>query len=723
MDPTALGAVLRFAPPTYRSHSRSPSRSPSRRQHFASKESDPLLSSLSPTSTLEALQATHAVGTSDYAGKSLLRDSIATVSTSERALGIRAALAGKKLREWHTEIVSWPWAKPSIGQRNGFLAPPAELRSSVLPDEGPRTEEGEYWGSLPANRIRQYEERIESIRDDMESLEVEELKDYVRDAHLQPRSRPSSRYGAGDSIPQSNYPRLDDFTAVITATIMHALPYITRINMLLDEWSVRLMVLRQVQGFLEHLKEAQTYMATARQTSGNYGVARKDHRMNLLPRAVFAEIKPLLQSHIQQLGRELDGMLDVLEGREDTVPEEWIDSMENIEVQFGRWVIESENQVLENEWENNTSSREAKLEQAECDGPRPLRQTSRSEELLELSLPFQQFVPNDSSDIKNTTEPQLPISNSQSNIEHDNGIVDIYGINTAKVPFGFPKRSTGQISSPNQRSNNDFTVPMISNQHKELSGDRTSTVPYGTLERPSNKAPICYDTVHSEEVSSTGPLVVHLSGNDQDFGNDLPNGQGLSPLAFASQTDLLRTMQVQNSPSIKQTSNRRPTPLVLKQKRSKIGLESNGSSDTSYPSSATTAYYSDMSSPEIYSASFAEYVGSPVEVVSPGWHEKGSIAPIVAISRPSSQHTEKGVQIIPDIDNSSKLATYQRSRTSSFTPETIIHESSDPVEDDLFGDHEDLVSVGLKRASMTSIEILPRSEVCRFRDKFGLRSV
>lgn len=717
MDPTALGAVLRFAPPTYRSHSRSPSRSPSRRQHFASKESDPLLSSLSPTSTLEALQATHAVGTSDYAGKSLLRDSIATVSTSERALGIRAALAGKKLREWHTEILGWPWAKPSIGQRNGFLAPPAELRSSVLPHKGPRTEEGEYWGSLPANIIRQYEERIESIRDGMESLEVEELKDYVRDAHLQPRSRPSSRYGPGDSILQSDYPRLDDFTAVITATIMHALPYITRINVLLDEWSVRLIVLRQVQGFLEHLEEAQTYMATARQTSGSCGVARKDHQINLLPRAVFEEIKSLLQSYIQQLGRELDGMLDVLEGREDTVPEEWIDNMENIEVQFGRWVIESENQVLENEWEIKSSSREVQVEQAECDGPRPLRRTSRSEELLELSVPFPQFVPNDSSDIENTAEAQLPISNSQSNIQHDNEIVDIYQPNTNKVPFGFSKRLTGQIRSPNQRNSSNSTVPMISNQHKEFSGDRTSTILYGTLEKPS-EATTCYDTVHSEEVSSTEPLVVHLSGNDQDFGNDLPNGQGLSPLAFGSQTDLLRTMQVQHSPSTKQTSNHRPTPLVLKQKRSKIGLESNGSSDTSYPSSATTAYYSDMSSPEIYSASFAEYVGSPVEVVSPGWHEKGSIAPIVALSRQSSQHTEKGIQIVPNIDNSSKPPTYQRSRASSFTPETIIHESSEAVEDDLFGDHEDLVGSGMKRASMTSIEILPRSEVCRFRDNF-----
>ena len=713
MDPTALSAVLRFAPQTYRSHSHSPSCSPSRRQHFASRELDPLLSNLSPTSTLEALQATHAVGTSDRAEQSLLQDSIATVSTSERALGIRAALAAKELRLWHAEIVSWPWPNSSIDQRNGFLVPPAEPGSSALPMEGQRMDEGEYWGSLPAATVLQYEERIESIRDDLEHLEVEELKDYVRDAHLQPRSRPSSRYGPGDSILQSNYARLDDFTAIITATIMYALPYITRLNALLDVWSVRLAVLRQVPGFLRHLEEVRIFMGKLWQASETCAATKEDHVATPLSRAAFDTMRSVQQSHVYRLGKELDSMLDALEGREDTVPDEWIDSMENIEAEFGSWVIDTENQVLENEWKIKRSLSEVQVEQIECDGSARLDGTSRfSSALSERAIPFPHFDTNNSSEIKLAMVSQL--SNSQNHVEHRNGIHT--ESNNSKTNTGSTEKLTGQITGLERPKHDVSAAPIVSSLHHELAQNAIGSGSTDTSKGPDEA--INFDGVEpSAEILSSELLTVPLLSKDQDLENNRSDGQTIFPLDFATQPELLKFVQTQQSPLVKQSFSHRPTPLVLKKKRSRTGVESNGSPDTSYPSSATTAYYSDMSSPEIYSASFAEYVGSPVEVISPRWHEKGSPAPIVALSRQPSHLTEKGTQVNSDIDDSSKVLTYQRSRPSSSTPGTTIQESSEAVEDDLASDPDDLIGSGLKRASMTSIEILPRSEVCGFPGK------
>ena len=66
-----------------------------------------------------------------------------------------------------------------------------------------------------------------------------------------------------------------------------------------------------------------------------------------------------LESNILELGRTIDGMLDVLEGREDTIPEEWIDGMEIIEADFGNWVVESEKRVMEEEWRFSQSNHES----------------------------------------------------------------------------------------------------------------------------------------------------------------------------------------------------------------------------------------------------------------------------------------------------------------------------------------------------------------------------
>ena len=356
---TPLIATSRFQLPDYQSGSRSPSRSPNRRDRYAGQELDPLLSNLSPVSTLEALKANDAVSFEEGSKGKILSDSIADSSASERALGIRAALAGKRLREWCTEIQSWQWPE-------GKFEPPTENNRSNLATnndhggaldhavspKGPaaNNQEGIYLGSLPLGDVEEIEQRMEAIKDGMETLEVEELKDHVRGAHLVPQSRPEAGYVAntvGSPVPKVNH--LDDFTVVITATIMQALPWLSRLNSLLSGWYIRTVVLRQVPDFLQQLEDTQRAVGSAwnaiSEPSSVPGSSHSD-----LTREAFSTTKGILQDRVVDLGQRLDAMLDVLEGSADRIPDHWIDRMEEVQEQYEEWVVRAEREVDQVEW-------------------------------------------------------------------------------------------------------------------------------------------------------------------------------------------------------------------------------------------------------------------------------------------------------------------------------------------------------------------------------------
>ena len=367
-DPGVLGPASRFDAPRFRSHSSSPTRSPTRRQHLTSGELDPLLSNLSPTSTLEALTATDAIQSQGGKQHDLLRDSIAQASTSERGLGIRAALAGKKLREWCYEVEGWEWPI------RGFEEPSAEERASkkrkyghemvshvvVGNKEQPHSEandDEEYWGSMPAALVQRYENRIENIRDDMETLEVEELKEHVRGAHAAwMNSDVSSGFplDAGRRVSQDHY--LDDFTVIITATIMQALPLISRLDSMLNAWSVRFMVLRQVPGFLFRVKQATNLLSSAWKAIEDTHKSGADGNL-ILGKSPLPAFRENLANQICVVGRRCDAMLNALEGRKDIVPETWIDDVEKLETEFGDWVVEAEKR----QFEEDTWAREVSL--------------------------------------------------------------------------------------------------------------------------------------------------------------------------------------------------------------------------------------------------------------------------------------------------------------------------------------------------------------------------
>lgn len=358
MNPAILSPASRFAVLERRTGRRSPSISPDRWRSSANSGLDPLLFNLSPTSTLQALEALDA----PLSGHDILQDSLAAASASDRVFGIRAALAGKKLKEWHREISAWPWLDPSFSNgfrplaitqqgkerlsldREGYsngLAPAASAQ-----ELGGLDEEEEYCGSMPKKLVQEYEDRIENIQQEMDELEFEDLKAYVRNAHMNPHSRPEGRRLSGLGVVASDYNHLDEFTAVITATIMHALPTIFHLSSLLSVWSTRLAVLRNVPGFLELLKDSQINMETEAKMYQNMEFGGDGKELEHM-KTTFASRRDVLEAKIFELGRRLDTMLDLLEGKEDTVPEEWIDEMEALESDFSGWVVETERRFME----------------------------------------------------------------------------------------------------------------------------------------------------------------------------------------------------------------------------------------------------------------------------------------------------------------------------------------------------------------------------------------
>lgn len=341
-NPTVLSAATQFRPTSLRNQSLSParSRSPVRRNEFIAKELDPILGNLSPDTTLHALQSTDTI-TNSSAHDAILAKSIAEASTPERELGIKAAVAAQKVRQWCVEVAKWPW--PSLADAaagKGFLQPETHGESSQK-----TTVAGSYYvGSLPTATAIKYEERIEEIYDGLDALDVEELKSAVLDSHssfrLSPRSD-ASEVHTRDDWSQS---KIKDFTALVTATIIHMLPDLANLNMLISNWDVRLTILRQTSQLLEDLRSTERGLQAAADVIAN---------PKLGPLVTNDEVETtenILAGQVSSLGTQYDQMLDLLEGHHDSLPGEWIDRLEEIENDFAHFVVDAKRRVIRNNW-------------------------------------------------------------------------------------------------------------------------------------------------------------------------------------------------------------------------------------------------------------------------------------------------------------------------------------------------------------------------------------
>jgi hypothetical protein len=336
-NPTQLTFATRFRPAGPRTHSRSPSRSPVRTAQFRAQHLDPLLRNLSPESTLQALRATETIQQSS--GQDVLTKSIADASPSEREVGIRAAFAAQKLREWRKEISQWQWPSPhERGLGAGFLPP--TVHTEVEDDGSKRV----YLGHLPLRLVDQHEQRLAEIRDDMESLEMDDIKDHVLAAHATtPEEGPAPASFPRLGSRASSYGRMRDFTALVTATVIQALPDLAILTALLDTWDVRLSILRELPTVLSYMEGARRGVRAATES------LKDPSEASTLTQTDFQEAKALLGGQVSEYGERIDKLLDMLEGQEDALPQIWIDMLENVELEYATWCVDAQHVVASNE--------------------------------------------------------------------------------------------------------------------------------------------------------------------------------------------------------------------------------------------------------------------------------------------------------------------------------------------------------------------------------------
>lgn len=346
-------------------HSRSLSRSSSHHYSHA-RDYDPILRNLSPTKTLRAFSEPGFVSPHES-----LHAALESSTSFQRTLGAKAAQTCLDVRSWARELEEWEWP--------GTFDTPSELVREVYADDGLNEKDASmptYWGSLPADRVRQYEQRSDEIIQQLDEIDVEQLKDFVLSAHNEAGSGSAS---IDDSIgaigAATDLRKLDDFTAIITATILQALPYLSRLNHLLDIWTIRLPILRQAPIYLQSLAQARVDLDHAWVAIGvRYSNDAQSQTHLDFNRGSMIEQQSIIESRVSSLGRKLDRFLDDLEGRTETVPDSWIEEMETLEQQYADWTVQAERKILENDLRKNRWSKA--LSPVAADFPEQAQQSS-----------------------------------------------------------------------------------------------------------------------------------------------------------------------------------------------------------------------------------------------------------------------------------------------------------------------------------------------------------
>lgn len=270
---------------------------------------------------------------------------IDSLTAAERDLGTRVAKAAQRLKSWCSEIEQWGWT--------GTFEPPSEeykekrrrsLEARIAEHVGNADALAplEYNGSLLSVEVEQHEVRLDDMSEELLKLDVDELKEHVLDMHPQGRSRPGS---AGFGASRSNYRPMDDFSFLITQTLLSALPHHAQLKERLNTWTARVSILHSAPRYLNDLKQAQKAMSLGWEALSP-PIDGSDLAFDRWKEAVDT-ISGVLQSKVSDLGRRLDVMLDTLEGRDDCLPDRWIDTFETLEADYGKWVHVSTRRMIE----------------------------------------------------------------------------------------------------------------------------------------------------------------------------------------------------------------------------------------------------------------------------------------------------------------------------------------------------------------------------------------
>lgn len=367
-----------------RQYYRSASGSPIRQQH--QQHVDDLVALLAPPLAAQSLR---------FPSGSLKR-CLDTATSSEQSFAMRAAMASSSIYGWWNELSQWSW--PAGGGSAGFEEPPANsqtLMATMGPDlsistfppspptaAGPTTPQkqitrtptrlgsaeseeqpgDELWmGCLPATDVARYESRVAELQREIEDLEVEDMKQHVLHHHILPLSPP--RTPSSDGVPQrpasasaAKLIRMDDLTAVVAAIVLQVLPVLSKLHRLLDTWHIRIRVLKKIPSFLDALVAAEVAIQSAWNAvqlgSATFTTDLHVSESQGLRRDEVSLMKSVVERKVSRAAQAADYMLDILDGWDDNIPDDWIDRIDTVERAYGEWVAFCDRKLRESEWKS-----------------------------------------------------------------------------------------------------------------------------------------------------------------------------------------------------------------------------------------------------------------------------------------------------------------------------------------------------------------------------------
>lgn len=444
---------------------------------------------------------------------------IDSLTVAERDLGARVARAAQRLKSWCAEIEQWGWT--------GSFEQPSEeykekrrrsLEAHIAEHVGNADALAplEYCGSLLSVEVARHEARLDDMGEELLKLDVDELKEHVLDMHPQGRSRPGS---AGFGASRAHYRPVDDFSFLITQTLLSALPHHAQLKDRLNTWTARVSVLRSAPRWLDDLKRAQMAMSLGWDALAP-PADDSDVAFHHWKEAIDT-ISGVLRSKVSDLGRRLDGMLDTLEGRDDCLPDRWIDVFETLEADYGRWVHVSTRRMIEFDVRRQSQLKqgEAQLERNEAREPDKHSDTP--------TVPRTPLLPIDKRVHQLSTEPQLP---RPKTLEGSSPSPAAVRIDSAHVPEDGTKPAPSVASSEDSQGDIQGDIQENTQEHTQevapenLPREVTPPASLSSEEIPSQSRPsIVVDAVNPDNAPESTQLTTLIPPSKINFETASPS--------------------------------------------------------------------------------------------------------------------------------------------------------------------------------------------------------
>lgn len=577
--------------------------------------SDDILAYLTPATAVDALAtATGPLG-----------DCLAAASAAEREFAMQCAVASRNIWDWVDELQEWPW--PREGGSTGFDEPSERERDPFA--QGGRLSE-RYLGSLRAGDVARYEMRVEDIHHELEELAIEDIKSHVLTNHIMPLSRPTtplSDYRSSHST-VSNYNKMEDLTAVVTAIVVQTLPNLAKLSRLLQDWNVRLSVLQQIPVLLSAIEKAEHTLRSGwsaiNTPTGQAGAEVKSS----MTRADFNIMKSVIESTLVVPGRHLDFMLDRLEGYLDTLPDGWLDRVEVLERGYADWVAACEHNIRSADWTRSSRSQSDPL--APSEGVHEDMSVSNQSKGLPIVSP----------DGDPAITLPVPVRETASREPSKRGRGATKKLKAANIPHVITTTDgTSDRVAPTTRASKSRTAKPTSHAHlprvdtlqlpRVVEGDspRTPEDMLGLSEEEELELelPPLRDGNRRDSVSSQTSTVLHGASSQFDMSSDLPE---VSASPYISN---LRVRQAQydrstesppSSPPLHEADSRETS--LISEHPTEVGRDDD---DSTLPRTPIEGSFSE---------SFFEDSFTGSEVASPSWQQQQS-------ERSRDQHMQKQI--------------------------------------------------------------------------------